>query len=121
MPLKPVGMPAHTQQRLDKALHLALRLCQMVQAAPPAGAQQAAFTLARCVVAHSLDYDAGVLSCSTLLHHARAVDEAVMRVVAATLDMPADQLAGGTRGQLCLPARCAGMQLDLPSRSISVG
>ena len=109
------ALPRHTQQRVDKALRLAARITEMVQLAPPAGAKQAAFALTRCVVAHSLDYDACVVPCSIMLPHARLVDQAVIDVIALTLDTTSASLPATARAQLCLPQRHGGLQVDLPS------
>ena len=90
----------------------------MIALAPPAAAKQTCFAIARCIVAHSLDYDAGVLPCSSLLPHAGKVDGAVVRIAAATMDMEPDDLSNDQCLQLQLPARCAGLQLDLPTHMI---
>ena len=112
------NLPKHTLHRRDKALKLADATVEMIKLAPPAGARQAAFTIARKVVAHALDYDAGVLPCSMLLPHAGAIDDAVTRIAAATLDVEPHQLSPEQLTQLSLPTRCSGMQLDLPSRIV---
>ena len=107
-----------TLRRKEKALKLADAALEMIKLAPPAGARQAAFTIARKVVAHALDYDAGVLPCSTLLPHAGAIDDAVVRIAAATVDLRPGQLTPHQLVQLRLPTRCGGMQLDFPSHVI---
>ena len=51
--------PSQTLQRKEKAIKIAAATLQMIALAPPAGARQAGFTIARCIIAHALDYDAG--------------------------------------------------------------
>ena len=115
MPLDVPGdsIPAQTEARLQRAGRLAEKTLEMVSLAPPAGAKQPAFVIARCVLAHALDYDACVLPCSTLLPHARRVDELVLRIVAATVDEA--ELPASTVDELQLPVRHGGMQVTLPS------
>jgi hypothetical protein len=107
-----------TQERKAKALRLASAITEMLALAPQAGGRQPGFALARNIVAHSLDYDAGVLPCSNLLPHASAIDDAVLNIVAVTVDMLPDQFTEEQRLQIQLPTRCAGMQVDLPTRLI---
>jgi hypothetical protein len=115
---QPDCIPKHTLQRKQKAIKLAEATLEMIALAPPAGAEQAGFTLARNIVARALDYDAGVLPCSILLPHAGDIDAAVMRIAAATVDLLPEQLTSAQLLQLRLPVRYAGMQLDLPSHSL---
>ena len=112
---EPLSLPGATQTRIDKALKLSDAILQMINLAPQAGARQAGFALARCVVAHSLDFDAGVLPCSLLLPHAGAIDRAVIAIAAASIDLRTTELSEQQRQQMCLPTRFAGLQLDLPS------
>ena len=109
-----VGSSAPTQlvDRAAAAVAFCRRLLEQVAAAPPAGAKQAAFALARCVAAHALDFDAAVLPCGLVLPYAAEVDSAVMQVCAATIDLPPDQLTEAQRVQLYLPRRLAGMQVN---------
>ena len=65
---------------------------EMMQVAPAASSKQVCFTIARCVLAHSFDYDAGVLTCSSLLPHARHVEDVVLKIAAATIDMRPEEL-----------------------------
>ena len=90
----------------------------MIALAPPAGARQAGFTITRSIVAHAFDYDAGVLPSSVLLQHVGDVDEAVVRIAAATLDLRPTDLTADQMEQMHLPVRCAGLQLDLPSHVV---
>ena len=118
----PLHVPAETPPqciaRLAKACILADRVCEMVRLAPPAGAKQAAFALARCLISHALDYDASVLPCSLVLPHARILDQKVLGIIALTLDAPAaDSLPADALLQLALPQRLGGMQVDLPSHT----
>ena len=87
MPLYAAGVPEQTRQRLDRAIRLADAALELMRLAPPAGAKQAAFALCRGIVAHALDYDAGVLPSSALLPHARILDNGVVSVVAASIDL----------------------------------
>ena len=112
------AVPRQTLDRLRAARHLAERTLEMVSLAPPAGAKQAAFNVARCIVAHALDYDAGVLPSSSLLPHAEVLDRAVLDVVCATLDCRADELPQPARSQLQLPASLGGVHLVLPSHVV---
>ena len=98
--------------RKEKALKLAEATLEMIALAPPAGARQAGFTLARSVIAHSLDYDAGVLPCSALLPHASVIDQAVLSITAATMGVSPHELTEDVRLQMRLPTRYAGLQLD---------
>ena len=109
-------VPEATEKRITKYLCLADAIVEMIALAPPAGARQAGVSLCRSMVAHSLDFDAGVLPCSTLLPHTHAIDEAVIAIVAATMDLLPRNLSDDQRQQLALPTRFAGVQLDLPSR-----
>ena len=90
----------------------------MIALAPPAGAHQAAFTIARCLLAHALDYDASVLPSSMLLHHAGVLDEAVMGIIGASMFMGLDDLGSEARLQISLPTRFAGLQVVLPTHII---
>ena len=114
-PLYDRDLPESAQKRRDHALQLAGAVIEMVNLAPQAGARQAAFALGRCIVAHCLDFDAGVLPSSVLLPHAGAIDEAVIKIAAATMDLRPADLSSSQRRQMCLPTRHAGLQLDLPS------
>ena len=111
-------LPVHTQRRLSKAVRLAERVQDMIRLAPPAGAKQPGFAIARCLIAHALDYDACVVPCSLLLPHAGVVDKAVLDVATLTLDEPDGVLPPQVLQQLVLPQRLGGLQLDLPSRLI---
>ena len=89
-----------------------------VPAQTPAGAKQAAFALARCLISHALDYDASVLPCSLVLPHARILDQKVLGIIALTMDAPTpDSLPADALAQLALPQRLWGMQVDLPSHT----
>ncbi|CAK0833281.1 unnamed protein product, partial [Prorocentrum cordatum] len=118
MPLYAAGVPKQTQQRLDRAIRLADAALEMMRLAPPARAKQAAFALRRGIVAHALDYDAGVLPCSALLPHARVLDQSVVCVVAASIDLRPDQLTEAELQQISLPVWYAGLQVDVPSRIV---
>ena len=119
MPLQPgVSIPAPTRQRVAKALALADAIVEMIMLAPPASARQAGVSIARSCVAHALDYDAGVLTCSTLLPHASSIDAALLRVAAESVGMQADAFTQPQCVQLGLPTRCAGLQIDFPSHLI---
>ena len=116
MPMRPEdGLPAPTRQRVEKAMALAESIIEMIALAPPAGARQAGVSIARGCVAHALDYDAGVLPCSVLLPHAGTIDEALLRVAAASLGVQKEALTQDQLIQVGLPTRCAGLQLDSPS------
>ena len=115
---EPAGIPLSTQTRISKALDVADATLQMIKIAPPAAAKQAGFTIARCVIAHALDFDAGVLPCSSLLPHAGVVDEAVGQIAAACLDESLAALDPDQRMQMRLPTRLAGLQLDQPTHVI---
>ena len=109
-------LPPQAQLRLQKSLKLCGRVAEMIQLAPPAGAKQAGFALARCIAAHALDYDACVVPCSVLLPYARALDHAVIEVIAMTLDTSSAEMPETVLAQMILPQRFGGMQIDLPSR-----
>jgi hypothetical protein len=114
----PVDTPPQCIARLSRACTLADRVLEMVRIAPPAGAKQAAFALARCLISHALDYDASVLPCSLVLPHARILDQKVLEIIALTLDATAaDSLPADALAQLALPQRLGGMQVDLPSHT----
>ena len=81
-------------------------------------AKQAVCAIGRDIIAHALDYDAGVLPCSSLLPHARDLDQKVLLVVAATFDKDASELTPDTIKQLRLPTRFAGLQVDMPSHIV---
>ena len=93
-------------------MRLAARLEQMVDAAPPAGAKQPALAIARQVVAHSLDFDAGVLPCEVILPYARKLDQAVESVVAKCMDIAHGQLPEKAVAQMHLPRRLGGLQVS---------
>ena len=112
---EPRQLPRQTLKRKLKAMALAEATLEMIALAPPASAKQAGYTIARCVVAHALDYDAGVVTCSSLLPHASDLDNAVLRIAAATLDLQFAEISDDLRLQIQLPTRCAGIQLDMPS------
>ena len=112
------SIPRPTQLRKEKALKLAGAIVEMLNLAPPAAARQAGFTLARCIVAHSLDYDAGVLTCSALLPHAGDIDNAVRNIAAATLGVHTHELTDEIQLQLQLPTCYAGLQLDSASHVV---
>ena len=107
--------PPQTKLRAERAVHLGAALLEMVNLAPAAGARQAAFSVARGLVAHALDFDMSVLPSCLVQRHAREVDVSVMRCVAATFDTRAEDLSPHQLNQLRLPTRCAGLQVDLPS------
>ena len=109
-------VPQHTLRRKQKVVRLADAALEMVRLAPPSSAKQAAFSIGRCIIAHALDYDAGVLPCSSLLPHARELDQHVLRVTSATFDMTPDELSKENVLQMSLPVNYAGLQIDMPSR-----
>ena len=111
-------IPEPTLKRKQKAIALAEATLEMISLAPPASAKQAGYTIARRVIAHALDYDAGILTCSSLLPHAGDVDNVVLRIAAATLDIRPDDVSPEVLQQMQLPTRCAGVQMDMPSRLI---
>ena len=94
---------------------------EMIKLAPPAGARQAGYTIARRVIAHALDYDAGVLLCSMLLPHASAINDAVVHILAATMDQEPHQLVSSatTTAELAdaLQWRAFGIPLNPPRPS----
>ena len=108
----------HTLDRIGKAKKLANHIMNMVLAAPPAGAKQAAMAITRCTLAHALDYDAGVLPSIDLMPHAIELDECIAEIIALVADIPKIQMTGDVLTQATLPARCAGLQIDLPSQSL---
>ena len=107
----PSVAPPATVDRLDHALRLCRRASLMVDAAPPCGGRQPAFALARTVIAHALDYDAGVLPCSLVLPHAQRLDQAVRDLVCHTADISPDERSLPLEIQLALPRRLGGMQV----------
>jgi hypothetical protein len=114
----PATTPPQCTARLSKACTLADRVLEMVRIAPPAGAKQAAFALARCLISHALDYDASVFPCSLVLPHARILDQKVLEIIALTLDATsADSIPASALAQLVLPQRLGGLQVDLPSHT----
>ena len=110
-------VPQATLDRKTKAVKLADKLEQLLLLAPPAGAKQAVFTMARVILCHALDFDAGVLPSRILLPHTSALDECILRLVAATLDLSREDLPQRVCTQLCLPRSLGGLQLTLPSRT----
>ena len=108
-------IPERTLRRKQKAFKLADAALEMLHLAPPAAAKQAVCAIVRGIIAHSLDYDAGVLPCSNLLSHARALDQRVAHVAAATFDAEHTELTEMNLKQLRLPARLSGLQVDMPS------
>ena len=109
-------LPARTRRRLERALRLGDALKEVLLLAPPAGAKQACFDVAHCIVAHALDFDATVLSPGTLLPHAGAIDEVVLDIVALSMDTTRQDFSEDQLAQLTLPTRCGGLQVDLPTR-----
>ena len=105
-------IPAQTADRIAKALALARRACQLARAAPQTGGRQPAFAIARGIISHALDFDAGVLPCSVLLPYADQINTAVLEVVAASMDVDAAALTPLMRRQLWLPRRWGGLQLS---------
>ena len=71
--------PPQTLRRKQRALHLAEALLEVVHLAPPAGARQAVFAVARGLIAHSLDYDLSVIPSCVMQRHAVDVDSALLR------------------------------------------
>ena len=118
VPRDGAAIPEPTERRKDVDLRLAAATVEMIALAPPVGAKQAAYRIARTVIAHSLGYDASVLPCSALLPHASDIDQAVLQVTAATIDTQLEDMCSDWRIQVSLPVRFAGMQLDLPSHTI---
>ena len=108
--------PEQLKQRCAKAIRLAGRLEQLIQAAPPAGGKQPAFALVRHVVAHALDFDCSVLPCCLVQPYAEQLDESVCRVVAACMDMPRSGLSGDVLEQVWLPRRLGGLQVSCSRR-----
>ena len=117
-PSGPGCIPGATQSRKDKGLKLAAATLEMIAHAPPAGARQAGFAIARCLVAHSMDYDAGVLTCSALLPHASDIDHAVLSITTATMGIQPNDLAEEMRLQLKLPTCYAGLSVNSISHVI---
>ena len=116
MPLRQsVGIPAHTQDRLDRALRLARRAVALARAAPPAGGRQPAFAIARTIIAHALDFDAGVLPSRVLLPHAERLDLAVMEVIVASIGLQESGLTQLQQQQVYLPRRLGGLQVSRSS------
>jgi hypothetical protein len=110
--------PAQCTARLERACTLSDRVQEMMRIAPPAGAKQAAFALARCLISHALDFDASVLPCSLVLPHASILDQKVLEIIALTMDVPtAAELPPEALAQLNLPQRLGGLQVDLPSHT----
>ena len=72
-------------QRAEKATSLAAAIRAMLNHIPPAGAFQPAWAMLTSIVCHSLTYDSRVLTCSLVLPHARAVEEAILRKIHAIL------------------------------------
>ena len=63
-----------------------------------------------------MDCDAGVVPCSRLPPRARALDQRVLRVVAAASDESVEEaLADEEVEQVGLPVRFAGLGVDMPS------
>ena len=118
MPLYEPGsgdpLPEQTQTRISKAGKLAAATREMMAVAPQAGARQVGFAIGRCVIAHALDFDAGVLPCSMLLPHASTIDKVVLDVVSASMDVQAADLTAQQYQKIGLPARLAGLGVDMP-------
>lgn len=111
------SIPGTTQARIDRATRLAAKVCEMLRVAPPAGAHQAAAAIARHVIAHALDYDAGVLPSSLMLPHAMSIDSAVI-AIPLIFDLKPEHFSEHHQTQAQLPTSLEGLPFDLPSRLI---
>ncbi|CAK0827898.1 unnamed protein product [Prorocentrum cordatum] len=111
-----LGAEARGDQRLNWAIRLADNALEMMRLAPPACDEQAAFALRRGIVAHALDYDAGVALCSAMLPRARVLDQCVAGAVAASIDARPEQLAEVELQHIGLQVWFDGLHVDMPSR-----
>jgi len=99
-PRVPERLPEPALKRKDKALRLASATLEMLALATLAGGKQPGFAIARGIIAHSFDCDAGVLPCSTLLPHASIIDDAVENIVARIMDLGSEQLDADQKARI---------------------
>ena len=105
LPLGPWAATAEpTRKRAAKACKLAEACLALARAdpPPPQGGRRAAWSITRTIVCHALDFDARVLTCSTVLPYADLVDASAMAVAE---EVVGSTLSATAKKQMGLPTR----------------
>ena len=96
-------------------MRLASAALQLARAAVAAGGKQVAWHLARCLVGHARDFDAGVLPEEVVLPYAAEVETAMRPALEAAAGTA---LGADARSQATLPSTLGGFAVHSPAQTV---